>query len=82
MPNIGRKELYMTKLIMGVLVTPDSYETDGLLGVWWPYASLTDTKDGKELEPVTHNAHESTKDRADAVALILAARRIRTGLHC
>lgn len=71
----------MTKLIMGVLITPDSYETADLPGVWWPRASLTDTRDGEELEPVTHNVHETTKERADAVALILAARRIRCGNH-
>lgn len=71
----------MTKLIMGVLVTPDSYQVDDLHGVWWPHASLTDTRDGEKLEPVTHNVHETSKDGADAVALILAAKRIRAGEH-
>lgn len=71
----------MKKLIRGVMVTPDSFQRDELPGVWWPHASLTDTKDGAELEPVTHNVHEASNERADAVALNLAAERIRAGEH-
>lgn len=71
----------MTKLIMGVLVTPDSFERDDLPGVWWPCAHLTDTKDGQVLEDFCHDIHENSKERADYVALTGAAKRIRAGEH-
>lgn len=66
---------------MGVTITPDSHQRDGLAGAWWPSARLHDAASGQELAPLVDSRHFSSKAEADELALRLAKRRVRDSLH-
>lgn len=70
-----------TTLFMGVHITLDSFERDGLPGTWLPHASLALASSGAKLQDVVHAEHHASKAEADAAALRIAKRRIRHELH-
>lgn len=63
---------------MGVTITPDSRQRDG---VWQPHATLRSAATGQALEPVEHPQPCATQAEADALALRVAKRRIREALY-